>query len=229
VHKRRRRWADVADCSERAAVLSQGRNEAAWWNAGIAATALHDWPRARAAWREFGFDLDADGGPVQLPMGAVALAAGTAPPVHAHRVDPARARVLDVPLPDTGLAFDDLVLCDAEPLGEVPGPGDEGAVRVVAVLERWRASGIPTVRASVECASPADRDALLAAAGSAGLAVTDWSSRTGDDGAGWRLARLIGLAGDPVVVHAVLDGWRAARPAGRAVHDADTQSVLPRS
>ena len=43
-------------CNQKAVELDP-RNEAAWWNLGIAATALRNWPEARRAWRGFGIDV----------------------------------------------------------------------------------------------------------------------------------------------------------------------------
>src|SRR5690606_754713 len=52
VHKWRKEWAESLSCNKRAAALvpESAEGEPAFWNAGIAATALHDWDSARWAW-----------------------------------------------------------------------------------------------------------------------------------------------------------------------------------
>src|SRR5262249_22308933 len=56
VHKRQRNWPKTLRCNLRATELDP-TNEAAWWNLGIAATALGRWRIARSAWRGFGIDV----------------------------------------------------------------------------------------------------------------------------------------------------------------------------
>lgn len=58
VHKRRRQWVELADCSLHAIELSKRTNEGAIFNLGLAATVLGDWRLARRAWRLYGFDVD---------------------------------------------------------------------------------------------------------------------------------------------------------------------------
>jgi len=41
-------------------------NEAAWWNLGIAATALRDWAEARRAWEAYGVKLLSGSGEVTI-------------------------------------------------------------------------------------------------------------------------------------------------------------------
>src|SRR5260370_35968216 len=50
------RWEDSLTFNQRAASLSSD-DQAAWWNLGIAATALHNWSIARQAWAACGIEL----------------------------------------------------------------------------------------------------------------------------------------------------------------------------
>src|SRR5262249_52365085 len=59
VAKRQRRWRESLEWN-RKAVERDSSDKPAWWNLGIAATALGDWPEARRAWTAYG---------VQLPPG----------------------------------------------------------------------------------------------------------------------------------------------------------------
>ncbi len=56
VYKRQRRWPGSLYRNLRAAELDPTA-KAAWWNAGIAATALGEWELAREAWTAFGIEL----------------------------------------------------------------------------------------------------------------------------------------------------------------------------
>src|SRR5438105_2660967 len=66
--KKEHRWEESQEYNLRA-TRADPTNEAAWWNLGIAATALGRWPVARAAWRGFGIKLPDGDGPVDLPCG----------------------------------------------------------------------------------------------------------------------------------------------------------------
>src|SRR5579862_2247995 len=66
------RWADSLEFNLRATELDPG-NEGAWWNLGIAATALADWSTARKAWAGFGIDVPAGKGPLTMNLGSVPI------------------------------------------------------------------------------------------------------------------------------------------------------------
>src|SRR5205807_10273545 len=74
--------------------LFRSKDKAAWWNQGIAATALGRWGLARRAWAGFGIDLPAGEGPLDFPCGSCPVRLcpdGDAEVVWAHRIDPARS------------------------------------------------------------------------------------------------------------------------------------------
>ena len=49
-------WQQSLEHNQRAVQLDPS-NQGSWWNLGIAATALHDWPQARQAWRNAGIEF----------------------------------------------------------------------------------------------------------------------------------------------------------------------------
>src|SRR5215470_3764181 len=55
--KHAQRWADCLEACDRAITLDPNDSEGPRWNAGIAATALGDWGRARAAWASCGVQV----------------------------------------------------------------------------------------------------------------------------------------------------------------------------
>ena len=68
MRKRQRRWPQSLVCNLQAAHLDPS-DEAAWWNAGIAATALGEWETTRLAWVAFGIDLPPGDGEISMQLG----------------------------------------------------------------------------------------------------------------------------------------------------------------
>ena len=57
VHKWRREWPAAVECNLRSVELTGDEGDPAWWNLGIAATALRRWELARRAWQCYGVPL----------------------------------------------------------------------------------------------------------------------------------------------------------------------------
>jgi tetratricopeptide (TPR) repeat protein len=117
--KQQRRWKESLLCNRKATAIDPD-HEGVWWNLGIAATALRRWQAARAAWRGFGIDVPDGRGPLDLPCGFTPIRInpdGEAEVVWAHRLDPARAELASVPLPESGHRWRDVVLNDGAPNG----------------------------------------------------------------------------------------------------------------
>lgn len=149
----------------------------ALWNVGIAATALGDWPRARWAWAESGVRLPPGEGPITMNIGATPIRVSC----HEHpeivwcdRVDPARARIENVPTPETGRRYHDLVLHDGEPRGQRRYKGQMLPVfDELAVLER---SDFRTFRVDVVAPTERALSALLRTVSErTDAALEDWT------------------------------------------------------
>jgi hypothetical protein len=98
------------DCNERAAALGGAEGDPAWWNLGIAATALRRWDAARDAWRRFGIQVPDGTGELQMDLGPAPVRLdpdGRAEVVWGRRVDPARIVVINVPTPESGHRWGD--------------------------------------------------------------------------------------------------------------------------
>lgn len=161
-YKQARQWGACREASARALALDPEKKPAAW-NLGIAATALGDWAEARRAWRAYGVDVPDGEGPIEMDLGAVPIRVGgdEAPEVvWCDRLDPARARIVSVPLSDCGRCHGDLVLHDGAPRGHRMLGGRE--VPVFDELELLVPSGASTWSVEVTVPTEADRDALLA-------------------------------------------------------------------
>ena len=172
--KRQRRWSDSLGFNRRAVDLDSS-DEGAWWNMGIAATALADWSAARSAWRGFGLDIPDGEGPLELNMGLVPIRlAPNSEVVWCSRIDPARAIIRSVPLPDSQRAFGDLLLHDGATNGSRWLRGKE--VGVFDELELLQKSLHQTFAFMAHVSSPKDIETLAELADKAGMAVEDWST-----------------------------------------------------
>lgn len=228
MYKTQRCWAESAACNRRATDLDP-RNEAAWWNLGIAATALGDWRLARAAWRGFGVEMPDGDGPLELDYGPVPVRLrpeDDGEVVWADRLDPARAVIRSVPFPGSGFREGDIVLHDGEPQGTRQYAGDE--YDVFDVLEVLRPSSRQTYVAWITAYDAAAVDALDRTAASSGAAVEDWTRtvhqvchRCGGrphthelwNAAGWNPERHVGISAESLeCASAVLLEWVSAGP-----------------
>lgn len=136
--KNERNWEESLKYNRLAASLD-AKDEAAWWNFGIAATALGDWPAARTAWRGFGLDIPDGDGPIDFPCGYGPIRInpdGDAEIVWAYRLDPARAELASIPFPESKHRWRDVVLNDGAPNGYRQYNGEEVPVLdALALLE----------------------------------------------------------------------------------------------
>lgn len=223
VHKVRRDWPTCARCFRRYVELTgAGEDDPGWWNLGIAATALRAWETARRAWRAYGIEIQEGEGPIEENFGLTPVRLdplGNPEVVWCLRIDPARAIVRSVPLPGSGHRWGDVVLHDGEPKGERDWQGR--TYPVFDEIERWEASDLPTLRAEVFCATPADAQALTDLFGSVGLAAEDWTESV-------RMLCRACSEGRPHKTHdgRPASGWDPERQFGLAVPPGDAQGML---
>lgn len=177
LYKWTRRWERAFDCNLTAAeLIGEKADEPAWWNLGIAATALRRWDVARRAWRAYGVTIPDGAGPIEGELGfsPVRLNPDDAGEVvWGHRIDPARIRLASIPFPESGHRWADIVLHDGAPSGYREHNGKRWSV--FDELERWQPSDVPTVQASVSADTVADIDDLLASIEHAGHVAEDWT------------------------------------------------------
>jgi tetratricopeptide (TPR) repeat protein len=176
VYKFQRRWTECFDANRRAAAIDGGRDEPAWWNLGIAATAIRDWATAREAWKEYGITLPDGTGVIDAKMGLTPVRLNPdkeGEVVWATRLDPARARIESVPLPASQHHWGDIVLHDGAPNGEREWHGR--SYSVFDELERWEPSPIPTLVLQTSCLSRLDSLELEEDFAKTGFAAEDWT------------------------------------------------------
>ena len=175
-YKHARRWQDALHACDRAIALDPDDCEGPRWNAGIAATALAQWPRARAAWASLGIAVPAGDGPIVMALGPtpVRISPDDNPEVvWCDRIDPCRARIRSIPLPDSGRRYDDLLLHDGEARG-YRRIGDKRTA-VFDELEVLEESTFGTWEIVVRCGGPEALDALVSPLRDAELPVEDWT------------------------------------------------------
>jgi tetratricopeptide (TPR) repeat protein len=170
------RWEDSFRFNQRATELAD-LDEGAWWNLGIAATALEDWAMARRAWRRLGIDVpDGDGEWTGPPVTACVRLnpERDGEVVWGERLDPARLLIRNVPLPESGHRFKDIVLNDGAANGRRAIDGVE--VPVFDELQLWRASSYSTYEVTFR-SEDSNLEVALAELGSEReLGVEDWST-----------------------------------------------------
>ena len=175
VYKYEGAWADsLASCQE--AVSRDPGDGDAWWNLGIAATALGSWSRARAAWNECGIDIPPGDGPINVNFGLVPIRLSPetrGEVVWCDRICPARAIVRNVPLPESGFFYGDVMLHDGAPEGTRVLQGRE--VPVFNALARLERSSFQTYVLDVPTSTREQRAALSDLAFDRGSWAEDWS------------------------------------------------------
>jgi hypothetical protein len=131
--------------------------------------------------------------------------------VFCQRIDPCRARIVSVPLPESRHRFGDIVLHDGEPRGK--RRLGEASITVFDELKLLESAGYGTWRVAVTCRTPEERDALLTLYDGVDGAIEDWTDS---------LVLLCAQCslGEPCEDHARQDAaWQLDRNLGLALRD----------
>lgn len=242
--KNRMDWPSALRANLRAIECADGFAEGAHWNAAIAATALHDWHTARRMWAACGIAIPEGEGEIRADFGIAVIRLNPwadGETVYARRIDPVRARIINVPLPESGWRFGDIALHDGAPTG-TRDDGQGGEVHVFNTFERWRPSETPTHTAFVRCPDAADAHALTELLEQHGWTAEDWTQSlrylclrcsygiphehtdaapSVEQADTWQTERSIGIAApaaQSAELETALQNWAAAAP-GREVSD----------
>lgn len=177
LHKYRGNWDASLESNQRAVQISPSDGDS-WWNLGIAATALGRWDVARLAWPNCGISVPEGDGPIEMDLGHVPirLTENTeGEVVWSRRIDPARAVLVSVPLPESGHRWGDLVLHDGAANGYRMLQGQKVPVfDELAILQK---SGFVTFVAELKT-EPNTLETLSLIADDLGGAAEDWSTST---------------------------------------------------
>jgi tetratricopeptide (TPR) repeat protein len=172
------RWEESLKSNQRAVQLDPS-DKAGWWNLGIAATALKNWPEARRAWKAYGISLSSDiDGEVQMPTTTACVRLNpkvSGEVVWGLRIDPARIIILNVPLPESGYRFRDILLNDGASDGtRIDESGAE--VAVFNELGIWQVSEYSTFAAKLHVPDEAAEKCLIEICREHEVGVEDWST-----------------------------------------------------
>jgi len=176
--KQQSRWEEALEVNQKVVQLAPG-DTGAWWNLGIAATALGKWVEARQAWSACGLTPPPGDGPPDFHFGTTPVRLdpnGAGEVVWAHRMDPARSRIISVPLPATDYNHGDVLLTDGAPDGHRVVNGRE--LPVFNVLTRLAKSQFRKFVVELASATPDRVDALVHHADVLGGVAEHWGQST---------------------------------------------------
>lgn len=153
-------------------------NEAAIWNFGIAATALHDWKTARTSWSKFGVKVEINDDEPDLDLGSVPVRLNPdtdGEVVWCNRIDPARTVIVNIPLAKSGHRFGDMVLNDGAPVG-YRKRSDGSEVPVFNELQLLTKSTYKTYSVRAYINTKDDLNKLEKLCRNSGVEMEDWST-----------------------------------------------------
>ncbi len=174
IYKYRQEWKPALYYNKKAVSLDAG-NQSAWWNVGIAATALKKGRLARNVWAKFGFSTDE---PSLKPASVRLFYRGKFEILCVSCLGPARGIIRSVPSPESGRRYGDIVLMD----GVVQGfhSSDAHRLSVYEELGLLRHSHYRTFSCVLQSAGKKDVEILeqLCREDNLGFEVWDNASRT---------------------------------------------------
>ncbi len=174
--KYRGEWEKSLLHNQLASELNDG-DEATWWNLAIAATALSHWEEARRAWAKCGIEFDADSGePLWHPCtSCVRLNPNeTGEVVWGSRIDPARIKILNVPLPSSKRRYGDILIHDGAQEGTRTSRGNE--YPVFNELGVWKCSAHSTFEVELVVPTATALDSLTERCRQNDMWVEDWGT-----------------------------------------------------
>jgi tetratricopeptide (TPR) repeat protein len=178
LYKYQGRWAQSLDCNRTASELAPG-DQGAWWNRGIAATALGRWAEARRCWGECGIADPGGADPPDYRFGRIPVRLdpnGAGEVVWGARLDPARVRLTNIPLPTSHFRWGDIVLIDGAAEGH--RTVNNQTYPVFNVLQRLAPSSMSTFVVELASVNEAAVDALDEIAAAHGGAAENWGKST---------------------------------------------------
>ena len=178
LYKHQGRWQESLAFNRKTLDLAPG-DQGAWWNRGIAATALGHWREARECWSKFGIADPGGDGPPDYRFGRIPVRldpGGDGEVVWGDRLDPARVRLTNIPLPSSPYRWGDIVLNDGAAEGERTVNGQ--SYPVFNVLQRLVPSAMSTFVIELASVNDAAIEALEDIAAANGGAAEHWGVST---------------------------------------------------
>ena len=173
IYKYNNQWQQSYEYNLRATEL-ENDYKPALWNLGIASTALKKWKSARKAWIDFGIELEDNEGEVFMKIGAAPIRLKNEEVIWANRICPARARIISIPLKESGRRYADIILNDGAPTGKRIYNGREYSV--FDELELIEASEYQTYSIGVKVGVENDLEKLWDLCDESDMGFENWTS-----------------------------------------------------
>jgi len=176
IYKYRKEWGPSHRHNKRAVELNPN-DEAATWNLGIAATMLNKWELARQCWNFFGMKYEIVEEETEGDIGKTPIRInphGEGEIVWATRICPARAIILNIPYPESGHRYRDMVLNDGAPNGYRLLEGKEYAV--FDEIQHLNKSAYQTFSIRCRLQHKKHFDDLENRCEAAGIAIENWTT-----------------------------------------------------
>jgi hypothetical protein len=243
-----RDWPTSLRHNLRSLALRAEADEASHWNAAIAATAIGDWAEARRQWAGCGIDIPDAGGGIDATFGVASIrlnAWGQGETLFGRRIDPVRARLINVPPPDSGYRYGDTVLHDGAATGQ--RRFHQSMVPVFNAIQRLETSEFQTFAVFATCPRRDDLDVLVEARMPGIAFIEDWTDslfhdclrcsygvphRHRDDDASigdtiWQPQRNLGIAAQSRhSVAKLLEYWKS-KASGRRLDAIESRDAAP--
>ncbi len=171
IYKYQQDWKAALHYNKKAIALDAS-DQNAWWNVGIAATALRKPRLAQRVWNKFGLV----GESVGMLKGVRIAVEEQFDLVWVQPLDPARGVIISIPLPQSGRRFQDVVLLDGPTAGYAIANGAKYPVH--EELGVYKRSSYRTFSCQVAMLHPDDLSRLEKYCHAASLGFENWSNIT---------------------------------------------------
>ena len=176
VYKYKLEWEKSYKLNATAARLDRS-DQAAWWNMGIAATALSNWKMAKKAWRGFGMNiphsLDEEELKMKIGMTPVRLKENREV-IWVERIDPARGTIENIPTEESNRRYKDILLHDGAPNGQRMVEGQ--LYNVFDELEIWQASDYQSFELTVSVVTASQSEELKKMCEAQDMGFENWTN-----------------------------------------------------
>lgn len=174
-YKKQRDWEHSLKYNKKATELDPKEGDPAWWNLGIAATALKKWSIAKKAWEGFGMTIpNKTGEEIRMTIGITPVRlVENREVVWVKRIDPTRGIIENIPTRESKRRFGDIVLHDGAPNGERNYEGQK--FHVFDEIEIWESSTYQTYAIWVKNASRKDLDLIRKVCAENNVEFANWT------------------------------------------------------
>lgn len=175
VYKKQRDWENSLKYNKKATELDPQKGDPAWWNLGIAATAVRNWDIAKKAWEGFGMTIPSKTGEeISMDIGITPVRLQeNKEVVWVKRLDPARGVIENIPTKESKRRFGDIILHDGAPNGQRIYDGRK--FHVFDEIEIWQSSNYRTYAIWVKNTTPKELDLIKTVCDQNNVEFANWT------------------------------------------------------